>query len=127
MADAALFPRVHVMVICDEIEQTSGDPDTFNLQGVRSEIKVPGFPYTHPQLSVYMQVSGRQGRVRCHVEVIEAVTDTVLFTTDEQEIALTGPLTLMPIQWLIADCEFLAPEYTMFKLTSARNSSMSDC
>ena len=106
MADAALFPRVHTLVLCDEIEQASHDPDTFNLIGVRSEIKASEFPYTHPQLSIYMQVSGRQGIVHCHWEVIRADTDTVQFTTEEQEITLEGPLTLVPIRWLIEDCEF---------------------
>jgi hypothetical protein len=45
MAAKAVLPRVHAMVVCDEIE--SGDEeDVYNLIGVRTSIQATSFPYT---------------------------------------------------------------------------------
>ncbi len=109
MADAALFPRVHTMVLCDEIRRGSGDPNTFDLLGVRTRIEAPGFPYIHPLLRVYMQVSGRQGNARCHLTVQPADTDSALYASGDKPIALQGPLSIVSVAWRIKDCVFPRP------------------
>jgi hypothetical protein len=109
MANAALFPRVHAMVLCDEIRRGSGDPNTFDLLGVRTQIEAPDFPYKHPLLRVYMQVSGRQGSARCHLAVQQADTDTPLYGSGDKEIALQGPLSIVSVVWRIKDCVFPRP------------------
>jgi hypothetical protein len=44
MADGPVFARVHVLVLCDEIEKRLGEEDVFTLRGVRTQVRVPSFP-----------------------------------------------------------------------------------
>ena len=109
MADAAFFPRVHALLVCDEIQQISGQPSVFNLLGVRVKIRARHFPHLQPLLRVYMQMSGRQGTASCHVKVVEAATDSTLSETAEQQVPLEGPLRLIPVRWRIRRCSFPQP------------------
>jgi hypothetical protein len=72
------------MVLCDEIRRASSNPDTFDLFGVRTEIKASIFPHTHPLLYVYMQVSGRQGVAACRLEVQQSDTDATVYQSSEK-------------------------------------------
>jgi hypothetical protein len=109
MAGGSVLPRVHVMVICDEIETVAGQDDVINLTRVRTGIRAARFPYTHPQLAVYLQVAGRQGRTRCRAIGIRTETDEKVFESDEIEVSLLGPLTLVPVVWEIVNCCFPEP------------------
>ena len=53
-----VLPRVHVMVLCDEIEATPTEEDVFDLKGVRTSIAAPAFAHVHPQLCVYRADDG---------------------------------------------------------------------
>jgi hypothetical protein len=109
MAGGSVLPRVHVMVVCDDIESVTGQEGVFNLTGVRAEIRAARFPYTHPQLAVYLQVTGRQGQTRCRVIGVRAGTEDRVFESDEQDVPLQGPLTVVPVVWWIENCSFPAP------------------
>ena len=68
MAELVL-PRVQAMVLCDAIDESAQEGSVFHLKGVRSEIEVPFFPYTHSRLGVYLQMSGHKGEVACRIEI----------------------------------------------------------
>jgi hypothetical protein len=63
MADGSVFARVHVLVLCDDVEERPGEEGVYDLHGVRTHVQARSFPYTHPQLSVYLPVTGHAGTV----------------------------------------------------------------
>src|SRR5450755_2876103 len=82
----AVLPRVHVMVRCDEIEPSSVEEDVFDLQGVRTHIIAPAFPYIHPLLCVYLQMTGHAGTVSGHAAVSDPEADAEIYVSPELEI-----------------------------------------
>jgi hypothetical protein len=100
-----VLPRVHVLVVCDEIEPSAGQEDVFDLRGVRTMIPADGFPHTHPQLCVFMQVTGHQGAARWRVKILDAGDDPV-FASAEEPAAFHGPLNFIPLYHRIQNCEF---------------------
>lgn len=109
MADGALFPRVHTMVLSDALERVAGEDGVYDLRGVRTRISPTQYPYVHPRLYVYLQVSGRPGIMAFNLKVINAATDAVMAVTPERRIELQGPLTLLPTWWRINRCRFPQP------------------
>lgn len=89
---APLFPRVHTLVVCDDIEETA-EEDVYNLLGVRTTLSVPTVPFIVPQICVYFQVSGRTGTARCRAELVHGEEDDLVTITPVQELELAGPLT----------------------------------
>jgi hypothetical protein len=79
MAGKLVLPRVHVMALCDEIELCPGEDETFNLRAVRARLRVATFPFTYPQLCVYLQLTGHTRTVRCYVEIIRTDTEGIVF------------------------------------------------
>jgi hypothetical protein len=108
MAKKAVLPRVHAMVLCDEIEP-GAEEGVIDLLGVRSAIQVESYPYVHPQLCVYLQVTGHEGRASGRITTVAPGNDERLLDTPEQEIEFRGPLAVIPIDFRIADCEFSTP------------------
>ena len=108
MANVVL-PRVHVMVLCDEIEPSSVEEDVFDLHGVRTHITARSFPYTHPQLTVYLQMTGHDGTATGWAVVADPATDTEISVTQEEEITFHGPLSFVTVRWQILDCSFPEP------------------
>ena len=39
MADGSVFARVHVLVLCDDIEERPGEKAVFDLRGVRTHVQ----------------------------------------------------------------------------------------
>jgi hypothetical protein len=116
MANGSVFARVHVLVLCDEVEERPGEKAVFDLGGVRTHVSAPSFPYTHPQLFVYLQVTGHQGRASGHVVVWREATEEEIFHRPIDEFALLGPLTVSHLQVEIMDCEFPAPGVYWFQV-----------
>jgi hypothetical protein len=109
MAKKLVLPRVHVMVLCDDFEPSADEEWVFHLYGVRSRIEVDAFPYSHPQVCVYLQVTGHQGRTNCEVRLINPETDEEILAAPAQLIELMDPLEVVPVIFLLEDCEFPAP------------------
>lgn len=104
MATGPVFPRVHVLVVCDEIEEI--EEGVFTLTGVRTEIRAGHFPYTHRQLCVYLQVTGHEGESLCRICVNDSADDATIFSTDEQVVVFQGPLRVLGVTFWVADCVF---------------------
>jgi hypothetical protein len=107
MATSPATPRVHVLVVCDDIDPV--DENVFHLTGVRTHIRPDAFPYTHPSLCVYLQVAGHEGEASCHVELVPAGEGPPLLITPQQDVPLYGPLELVSVWWRIRNCTFLRP------------------
>jgi hypothetical protein len=116
MADGSVFARVHVLVLCDEVEELPGEEAVYDLHGVRTYVRARAFPYTHPQLSVYLQVTGHQGPASGHVVILREATEEEIAHTPIDEFQLSGPLTVIHLQVEITDCEFPAPGVYWFQV-----------
>jgi hypothetical protein len=103
-----VLPRVHLLAICDEIEDRWEGDSLHDLLGVRTCLTAPTFPLSCPQLCVYMQATGHVGTAKCRVTVVRADDDLVVVETNEEEITFTGPMDFISIRYWIADCEFPA-------------------
>ncbi len=102
----AVLPRVHVLVICDDIEERWEGDTVHDLLGVRTEMTVPMVPHICPQLCVYAQVTGHEGTSMCWVIIIRATDDEEIIARPEEEVHFTGPTEFIPLRFWIADCEF---------------------
>jgi hypothetical protein len=103
------FPRVLALLVCDEIQPREDDARVHDLFGVRAEIRASSFPHEHSTFGVYAQVSGRDGSVPGHLEIIQVNEEGPLLITPEQEVQLAGPLVAIPAVWWIESCTFPVP------------------
>jgi hypothetical protein len=101
-----VLPRVHVMVLCDAVEPSPGEEDVFDLRGVRTFLRADAFPYVHPQICIYLQVSGHEGTTSGHVTFSHAATDEQLLFQPIEELQFEGPLVLRQVPVQIVDCAF---------------------
>src|SRR5215471_9133179 len=108
MARKLVLPRVHVIVLCDDFKPSADENDVFHLYGVRTRIEAEAFPYSHPQLCVYIQLTGHPGRTTCEVIVLNPETDQEVLAAPSQTIELAGPLDVSPALFILKDCEFSA-------------------
>lgn len=99
-------PRVHLLVICDEIAERWEGDTLHDLVGVRTQLTAPLFPYRCPQLSIYVQATGHQGTADCHVTVVRADDDAIVVATPIRVINFTGPTEFIHVTFVIADCCF---------------------
>jgi hypothetical protein len=104
-----VLPRLHVIILCDEIEPSPSGDEVFDLRGVRTSLSAPAFPYIHPQLCVYLQATGHEGTARCSLAVVDSGTDLPVLTTPEQTAHFRGPLSFLPVCWWLRDCWFPEP------------------
>jgi hypothetical protein len=116
MADGSVFARVHVLVLCDEIEQHSGEEDVFDLRGVRTQVRTHSFPYRPPRLCVYLQVSGHEGTTSGQVVVLSEAGEEEIVSAPIDDIQLRGPLTAIHVGLRIRNCEFPAPGVYWFQV-----------
>jgi hypothetical protein len=109
MANGPVFPRVHAMVLCDGIARADEGEEVYNLTGVRTQIRAGSFPYSHPQLCVYMQATGHEGVVPCRLALVQAGAEGELLSTPERQVQFYGPLHVVAVVWRIRSCSFPLP------------------
>jgi hypothetical protein len=132
MPDGSVFARVHVLILCDEIEEHVGEEEVLDLRGVRTHIWAGSFPYTHPQLWVYLQMSGHEGTVTERVVVTSEANDEIIAYLETGVIQFQGPLTLVELAFSLLNCVFPAPGVYWFqvfmneKLVSERRFSVTE-
>jgi hypothetical protein len=116
MADGSVFARVHVLVLCDVVRRRPDEEAVFELHGVRTHVRARAFPYTHPQLSVYLQVTGHQGPASGRVVVLREASEEEIAHAPIDEVQLQGPLTVLHLRLRISDCEFPASGVYWFQV-----------
>ena len=108
MAPSILAPRVHLMALCDEIEERD-EAETYNLLGVRVHLAVDTFPYLCMHLSAFLQVSGQEGvpaAVAIQIVQTGGDDDAIVFSSPPKELTLRGPLSLLALAFDLEDCSF---------------------
>jgi hypothetical protein len=115
MAASPVFPRVRAMVVCDGLVPTD-EEGVYNLAGVRTRIWASNFPYIHPLLCVYVQATGHQGAAPCSLTLLQAETDSALFTTPGRQVEFAGPLDVVCFTWRIRRCRFPRPGLYYFQV-----------
>ena len=116
MADGSVFARVHVLVLCDEIEQRPGAEAVFDLRGVRTQVRAHAFPYRPPQFCVFLQVSGHEGTTSGQVVVVSEAGEEEIVSAPIDDIQLWGPLAAIPVGLRIRNCEFPTPAVDWFQV-----------
>jgi hypothetical protein len=117
MADGPVFARVHVLILCDAIERHPEEEDVFDLRGVRTQVRARSFPYTHPQLDVYLQITGHEGTASGRVVAASEATEEEVVYRPIDEIPLLGPPKIVHVRLRISNCEFPAPGVYWFQVT----------
>jgi hypothetical protein len=117
-----VLPRVHAMILCDDVEDSPAEDGVYNLFGVRTEIQAAAFPHVHPQLYAYLQVSGHEGTVSGVIVVVNARTDEELFHQATPQVALRDPLSVVSVAVQFADCVFPEPGLYYSRFISTKSS-----
>jgi hypothetical protein len=105
----AVLPRVNALLMCDDIEPSPGEAGVYNLIGVRTRLHASAFPYVHPRLYVYLQLTGHEGEFSGTLIVVSARTDEEAFTRPIPPVELKGPLYVVRVALRVQDCEFPEP------------------
>jgi hypothetical protein len=116
MANGSVFARVHALVVCDEVAPRPGEEGVYDLFGVRVGLRAASFPHTHPQLCVYLQVSGHEGTVSARLVAVREATEEEIVYIPIEAIHLRGPLTLVPVWLRVRDCVFPGPGVYWFQV-----------
>jgi hypothetical protein len=116
MADGAILVRVHVLVLCDDVEELADGDDRFDLDGVRTHVTAVSFPYVHAVLCIYLQVTGHTGMASGYVVIVKEATDEEIAHVPIEEFQLLGPLELVSVWLRIRDCEFPEPGVYWFQV-----------
>lgn len=104
----AVLPRVQAMVLCDAVQEASGEESVFDLRGVRTSVLANSFPFMLPRLCVYLHMSGHQGEALCRVEINRTENDDVLYRTAPRAIRFDGPLSVESVAFRLRNCVFPA-------------------
>ena len=116
MADGSVRVRVHALVLCDAVEELPGEENLFNLNGVRTQVRARSFPYFHPQLCAFFQVTGHDETASGHLALVREADDTEILQISIEEFQLSGPLQII-LKWIeILDCEFPEPGVYWFQV-----------
>ena len=101
-----ILPRVQAMVLCDHVEESSDELETFDLSGVRTDIRASSFPHVYPKLFVFAHMSGHAGIAMCRVAVNQPSTDVVIRESPSREIFFDGPTSVVPVIFRLRNCSF---------------------
>jgi hypothetical protein len=110
------YARVPVLVLCDDAEKRPGEEGVYDLHGVRTHVQASSFPYTHPQLFVYLQMAGHEGTASGRLVASNEATDEEIVYQTIGEIRLRGPLTMIHVRLKMLDCEFPSPGVYWFQI-----------
>jgi putative transposase len=89
-----ILPVVRAMVLCDEVVRHP-DRGTFELVEIRTSIRAAAFPYRHPQLCVYLELTGHPSTVSSFIGAVQADTSQDVFQSPAHPLSFPGPLTIV--------------------------------
>ena len=111
---ATIPPIVQSMILCDGVARQDGTSAVkVNLQGVTHAIRAkPGesFPITHPELCVYVVLTGGVGVGKVDVVVRDADTEEVVLATPPHDFTHpTDRHTVSALAFRLRRCVFRRP------------------
>jgi len=116
MADGSVFARVHALIVCDAVEELSSEEELFDLNGVRTQVRARSFPYFHPLLCVFFQVTGHSGIASGHLALVQEAGDTEILRVPIGTFQLSGPRQVIT-KWIeLQDCVFSEPGVYWFQV-----------
>jgi hypothetical protein len=105
---STVAPVVRHMLLCREVRRDPSPPHAIDLLGVIIGINVGptrSYPLRLPDLSVFMQLTGRYGEGTMQVTVREADTDTLVYNGPKHTLpASSDPLVVRVATARIHDC-----------------------
>jgi hypothetical protein len=116
MPEGSVFARVHVLVLCDEVDLRPGEEGVFDLRGVRTHVQARSFPYTHPHLVVYLQLTGHEGTVTGRIVATNEATDETIAFLETGLLQFHGPLNLVQLAFPFRNCVFPTPGVYWFQV-----------
>lgn len=94
------------MLLCDDVQRDPTNPHKVNILGLVSTIRSTGeppFPFRHPELCVYVVLTGGRGTGGAEVAAIHADSDRLIFSTPPHALTLgTDPLAVRGMAFLSA-------------------------
>jgi hypothetical protein len=116
VAKQGALPRVHVLIVCDDVEDRADEETSFNLYGVRADLAAPRFPCIHPALWVYLQVTAHPRTAIGQVVLVDGNNDEEIAASTAEPIELTGPLDFLHLFFCLLDCVFPQPGVYYFQV-----------
>jgi hypothetical protein len=101
------------MILCEDIISDPSNPKRISLVNVVNSIRSmyqPRYPFRHPQLCAFIQLTGCRGPGKFRAEIREADTDEVIFATKtRQEAFPNNPLAVHGLHFRFRYCGFPRP------------------
>ena len=108
MSDVA--PVVRHMLLCEDVRTDPDNAQKVNVFGLVSTIRaVPddAFPVHHPELCVYLQLTGGRGTGEVQIAAVQAELEQIVFTSSVHSITFENdPLSVLGFVFRIEDCIF---------------------
>ena len=105
---STVAPVVRHMLLCREVRRDPNSPGRVDLLGLLVGIRAgptKSYPLPLPELSVFVQLTGRHGEGTVHISLREADTDTLIYSGPGQKLpAFADPLTVRMVTLRIRDC-----------------------
>jgi hypothetical protein len=110
---STIAPVVRHMLLCREVRRDPSAPGRVDLLGLLVGIRAgptASYPLSLPELSVFVQLTGRHGEGATHVTLREADTDTLVYNGPKQTLAAcTDPLIVRMATIRISGCTLPHP------------------
>ena len=112
-------PVVRLMLLCDDVRPDPDNPSKINALGLVSTIHSFGeaaFPFRHPQLCVYLQLTGGRGTGEGRIVVVHADSDQTVLRAPLHTLKFgTDPLKVHGVLFRLLGCVFPEPDYYFFE------------
>jgi hypothetical protein len=110
---STVAPVVRHMLLCREVRRDPKPPNLIDVLGLLVSIRAgptASYPLPLPELSVFVQMTGRHGEGTVHVTLREADTETLIYSGPGQKLpACADPLTVRMATLRIRDCSLPRP------------------
>ncbi len=106
-----VLPVPKSVFLCDDVV---ADPASqkIHVLGVFNAIRPAGpevFPYSLGQLCVFLQLIGGAGEIHAHVEILNASTEELVYTSPKHPLRFSGRHSTISACFRIRDCSFPKP------------------
>lgn len=110
---STIAPVVRHMLLCRAVRRDPKPPHQVDLLGVIVSIRAGptrSYPLQLPDLSIFVQLTGRYGEGSMHATIRDADTDALVYNGPKQTLAAcTDPLSVRPATIRIHDCTLPHP------------------